>query len=155
MKLKQLESDKEALHDQLEEEEEGKRNLEKQILAANTQLVEAKKKAEEEAELATASEEQRKRLAKDIEALMRQIEELQQTNDKLDKSEYQLKYNFILSLLFFKNIINNIIHIIFQARKRFKLNLMIQILNWKPNVLKLLNLKRNKRALIRFVTISL
>lgn len=49
--------------------------------------MDAKKKAEDEAEAAAGLEEQRKRLSKDIEALMRQIEELQQANDKLDKSK--------------------------------------------------------------------
>lgn len=53
----------------------------------NVQLSEAKKKAEEEAEAASASEEQKKKLTKDVEALMRQIEELQQINDKLEKSK--------------------------------------------------------------------
>lgn len=49
--------------------------------------MDAKKKAEEEAEAAALLEEQRKKLSKDIEALHRQIDELQQANDKLDKSE--------------------------------------------------------------------
>lgn len=50
------------------------------------QVADAKKKAEEEAENAAALEEQRKKLSKDVEALHRQIDELQQANDKLDKS---------------------------------------------------------------------
>lgn len=54
--------------------------------ALTQQVVEAKKKAEEEAEAAAALEEQRKKLSKDVEALHRQIDELQQANDKLDKS---------------------------------------------------------------------
>lgn len=65
----------------------------------NVQLSEAKKKAEEEAEAASASEEQKKKLTKDVEALMRQIEELQQINDKLEKSK------FIIILIMFIHII--------------------------------------------------
>lgn len=55
--------------------------------ALTIQVADAKKKAEEEAEAAAILEEQRKKLSKDVEALHRQIDELQQANDKLDKSE--------------------------------------------------------------------
>lgn len=58
-----------------------------QVVALTIQVADAKKKAEEEAEAAAILEEQRKKLSKDIEALHRQIDELQQANDKLDKSE--------------------------------------------------------------------
>lgn len=57
------------------------------MVALTQQVADAKKKAEEEAEAAAALEEQRKKLSKDVEALHRQIDELQQANDKLDKSE--------------------------------------------------------------------
>lgn len=57
------------------------------MTALTQQVADAKKKAEEEAENALALEEQRKKLAKDVEALHRQIDELQQANDKLDKSK--------------------------------------------------------------------
>lgn len=57
------------------------------MAALTLQVADAKKKAEEEAENAAALEEQRKKLSKDVEALHRQIHELQQANDKLDKSE--------------------------------------------------------------------
>lgn len=59
-----------------------------QVIALTQQVADAKKKAEEEAEVAAALEEQRKKLSKDIEALHRQLDELRQANDKLDKSEY-------------------------------------------------------------------
>lgn len=58
-----------------------------QVTALALQVADAKKKAEEEAENALALEEHRKKLSKDVEALHRQIDELQQANDKLDKSE--------------------------------------------------------------------
>lgn len=72
-KLRQIEADKEALADQIEEEEEAKRQLEKQLLAVNVQLAEAKKKAEEEAEQAAILEESKKKLVKDMEILQRQV----------------------------------------------------------------------------------
>lgn len=49
-KLKQIESEKEVLQEQLEEEEESKKNMEKQIIALNLQITESRKKMEEEAE---------------------------------------------------------------------------------------------------------
>lgn len=58
-----------------------------QVVALTQQVADAKKKAEEEAEVAAALEEQRKKLIKDMEALHRQLDELKQANDKLDKSE--------------------------------------------------------------------
>lgn len=70
-KLRQLESDKEALQEQVEEEEELKKNLEKQLAVISVQLVEAKKKAEDEAEQAAILEESKKKLAKDLELLQR------------------------------------------------------------------------------------
>ncbi|XP_076652683.1 myosin heavy chain 10 isoform X3 [Halictus rubicundus] len=90
-KLRALESEKESLHDQLEEEEEAKRALDKQVLCLNVQLAEAKKKAEDEAEAAVALEEARKRCIKDMEAIQRQVEELQAANDKLDKSKKKIQ----------------------------------------------------------------
>lgn len=62
-----------------------------QLLAVNVQLAEAKKRAEDEAEAAVAFEEARKRCLKDIEALQRQVEELQAANDKLDKSRKKIQ----------------------------------------------------------------
>ncbi|KZC11647.1 Myosin heavy chain, non-muscle [Dufourea novaeangliae] len=90
-KLRALESEKDSLHDQLEEEEEAKRALDKQVLGLNIQLAEAKKKAEDEAEAAVALEEARKRCIKDMEAIQRQVEELQTANDKLDKSKKKIQ----------------------------------------------------------------
>lgn len=55
-KLKQIESEKEALQEQLEEEEESKKSMEKQIVALNLQISESRKKMEEEAEQMAAME---------------------------------------------------------------------------------------------------
>merc|ERR1719159_12915 len=50
-KLRNLEQAKEAMAEQLEEEEESKRQLEKNLADLKTQLGEAKRKADEEGEL--------------------------------------------------------------------------------------------------------
>jgi predicted nucleic acid-binding Zn-ribbon protein len=63
-RLRQLESEKEALQEQVEEEEEAKKNLEKQIVAMTLNLAEAKKRIEEEAEQVNQLEELKKKLAK-------------------------------------------------------------------------------------------
>jgi myosin protein heavy chain len=63
-RLRQLESEKEALQEQVEEEEEMKKNLEKQIVAMTQNLTDAKKRIEEEAELVNQLEEVKKKLAK-------------------------------------------------------------------------------------------
>lgn len=63
-RLRQLESEKEALQDQLEEEEEAKRGFEKQLSTAVLQLQEAKKRQEEDAEQVAQLEEAKKRLSK-------------------------------------------------------------------------------------------
>lgn len=60
-------------------------------MGLTVQLAEAKKRVEEETEAATALEEARKRCMKDIEALQRQVEELQAANDKLDKSKKKIQ----------------------------------------------------------------
>lgn len=59
-------------------------------MAVTAQLAEAKKKGEEEAEQATILEESKKKLAKDLEALQRQVEELTVINDKLEKSKKKI-----------------------------------------------------------------
>lgn len=54
--MKQIENEKEVLQEQLEEEEEAKKNMEKQIVALNLQITESRKKMEEEAEQTAAME---------------------------------------------------------------------------------------------------
>lgn len=63
-RLRQLESEKEALQEQVEEEEEAKKNLDKQIVAMTQNLADAKKRIEEEAEQVNQLEEVKKKLAK-------------------------------------------------------------------------------------------
>lgn len=63
-KLKQIESEKELLQEQLEEEEESKKNMEKQIVALNLQITESRKRMEEEAEQSAAMEASYKKMIK-------------------------------------------------------------------------------------------
>lgn len=93
-KLRQLESEKEALQELVDEEEEAKKGMEKQVIALTLQLNEIKKRSDEESEQVTQLEETRKKLPKDIETYQRQIEELQANNDKLDKSKKKLQAEF-------------------------------------------------------------
>lgn len=96
-RLRQADSERESLQNQLEDEEESKRQLEKQISSLNIQLIEVKKKAEEEGEAAFQLDELKKKSIKDIDALQRHIEELQANLDKLDKSRKKLGVSFNLS----------------------------------------------------------
>ena len=79
------------MQNQLEDEEESKRQLEKQITILSIQLIEIKKKVEEEGEAAVQLDELKKKTAKDVDALQRHIEELQANLDKLDKSRKKLQ----------------------------------------------------------------
>lgn len=63
-KLKQIESEKELLQEQLEEEEESKKNMEKQIVALNLQITESRKRMEEETEQSAAMEASYKKMIK-------------------------------------------------------------------------------------------
>merc|ERR550534_496340 len=89
-KLKALEKEKEVMAEQLEEEEEGKKAIEKQLMESKSQLTEAKRKNEEEAEVITRLEENRKKSMKDLEELTHKLEEVQAANDKLEKSKRKL-----------------------------------------------------------------
>ena len=87
----QADSERESLVNQLEDEEESKRQLEKQITILNIQLIEVKKRAEEEGEATVQLDELRKKSTKDVDALQRHIEELQANLDKLNKSRNKLQ----------------------------------------------------------------
>ncbi|XP_065570729.1 myosin heavy chain, non-muscle-like isoform X3 [Artemia franciscana] len=90
-KIRELESEKESLHYQVEDAEGAKRNFEEQISSLTVQLHEAKKHADNEAEALLQLEELRKRSSKDIESLQGQIEELKVQNDRLEKSKKKLQ----------------------------------------------------------------
>ena len=56
-------------------------------MESKSQLTEAKRKMEEEAEVITRLEEIRKKSSKDLEELTHKLEEVQAANDKLEKSK--------------------------------------------------------------------
>ena len=67
-------------------------------MESKSQLTEAKRKNEEEAEVITRLEENRKKSMKDLEELTHKLEEVQAANDKLEKSKRKLaSYFFSLS----------------------------------------------------------
>uniref|UniRef100_A0A8U7MVJ6 Myosin-9 n=1 Tax=Corvus moneduloides TaxID=1196302 RepID=A0A8U7MVJ6_CORMO len=74
-KLKQMEDEKNAFKEQLEEEEEAKRNLEKQISILHLE----------------SAEEARKKLQKDLEGLSQRYEEKTAAYDKLEKTKTRLQ----------------------------------------------------------------
>merc|ERR550534_867166 len=90
-RLRQADSERESLVNQLEDEEESKRQLEKQITILSVQVIELKKRAEEEGEATIQLEELKKKTTKDVDALQRHIEELQANLDKLNKSRNKLQ----------------------------------------------------------------
>uniref|UniRef100_A0A8C9FM35 Myosin-9 n=1 Tax=Pavo cristatus TaxID=9049 RepID=A0A8C9FM35_PAVCR len=85
-KLKQTEDEKNALKEQLEEEEEAKRNQEKQISA-----VEARKKMDDGLGCLEIAEEAKKKLQKDLESLTQRYEEKIAAYDKLEKTKTRLQ----------------------------------------------------------------
>uniref|UniRef100_A0A8C2U665 Myosin-9 n=1 Tax=Coturnix japonica TaxID=93934 RepID=A0A8C2U665_COTJA len=85
-KLKQTEDEKNALKEQLEEEEEAKRNLEKQISA-----VDARKKMDDGLGCLEIAEEAKKKLQKDLESLTQRYEEKIAAYDKLEKTKTRLQ----------------------------------------------------------------
>ena len=60
-------------------------------MESKSQLTEAKRKNEEEAEVITRLEENRKKSMKDLEELTHKLEEVQAANDKLEKSKRKLE----------------------------------------------------------------
>ena len=104
MVLSQADSERESLVNQLEDEEESKRQLEKQITILSVQVIELKKRAEEEGEATIQLEELKKKTTKDVDALQRHIEELQANLDKLNKSRNKLQVrNQTPIIYFFRN----------------------------------------------------
>ncbi|KAL9853032.1 LOW QUALITY PROTEIN: myosin-9 [Geothlypis trichas] len=90
-KLKQMEDEKNAFKEQLEEEEEAKRNLEKQISILQQQAIDAKKKMDDGLGGLESAEEARKKLQKDLEGLSQRFEEKTAAYDKLEKTKTRLQ----------------------------------------------------------------
>uniref|UniRef100_A0A8C5AUQ3 Myosin-10-like n=1 Tax=Gadus morhua TaxID=8049 RepID=A0A8C5AUQ3_GADMO len=88
-RLRQLEEEKSALQEQQEEEEEARGTLEKALLSV--QLVETKKKLEEEVGLLEGLEEVKRRLQKELELAAVRAEEKGVALEKLEKSRSRLQ----------------------------------------------------------------
>uniref|UniRef100_A0A671R4A9 Myosin, heavy chain 11a, smooth muscle n=1 Tax=Sinocyclocheilus anshuiensis TaxID=1608454 RepID=A0A671R4A9_9TELE len=87
-KLRQMEDDRNALQEQLEEEAEAKRNLEYPLCP---QLADFKKKLDEVSGNVELLEEGKKRLQRDLEAVNTQFEEKAAAYDKLEKTKNRLQ----------------------------------------------------------------
>uniref|UniRef100_A0A7M4FQ05 Myosin-9 n=1 Tax=Crocodylus porosus TaxID=8502 RepID=A0A7M4FQ05_CROPO len=85
-KLKQMEDEKNSIKEQLEEEEEAKINLEKQISIADM-----KKKVDDGLGCLETVEEAKKKLQKDLEAMIQRYEEKAAAFDKLEKTKTRLQ----------------------------------------------------------------
>uniref|UniRef100_A0A8C3ALG0 Myosin heavy chain 9 n=1 Tax=Cyclopterus lumpus TaxID=8103 RepID=A0A8C3ALG0_CYCLU len=88
-RLRQLEDEQNNLREQLEEEEETKRNVEKQL--QTVQLLEMKKKFEQDAGCLETAEEGKKRLQRDLEGLNQRMEEKCSAFEKLDKTKTRVQ----------------------------------------------------------------
>uniref|UniRef100_A0A8B9T3Z2 Myosin heavy chain 10 n=1 Tax=Anas platyrhynchos TaxID=8839 RepID=A0A8B9T3Z2_ANAPL len=89
--LGQLEEEKNNLQEQQEEEEEARKNLEKQMLALQSQVTDAKKKVDDDLGTIEGLEENKKKLLKDMESLSQRLEEKAMAYDKLEKTKNRLQ----------------------------------------------------------------
>lgn len=90
-RLRQLESEKESLIEQFDEAGEMRQNLEKQMALVQQQLAEYKRKIQEDGELLYQSEELRKKLKQEHEALLVRLEETISNSSKLEKSKKKIQ----------------------------------------------------------------
>src|SRR5690606_12404627 len=90
-KLRQYDSDIAALQEQIEESEVAKANLEKKLNECNLQIVELRKKLDEEGELFALCDENRKKLLKENELYQQRLAEANATADKFEKSKKKLQ----------------------------------------------------------------
>uniref|UniRef100_A0A673LKX8 Myosin-10 n=1 Tax=Sinocyclocheilus rhinocerous TaxID=307959 RepID=A0A673LKX8_9TELE len=88
-RVRQLDEEKNSLLEQQEEEEEARRNLEKQL--ATLQLVETKKKLEDDVGALEGLEEVKRKLQKDMEGTSQKLEEKAIAYDKLEKTKNRLQ----------------------------------------------------------------
>uniref|UniRef100_A0A8D0EBA9 Myosin heavy chain 10 n=1 Tax=Salvator merianae TaxID=96440 RepID=A0A8D0EBA9_SALMN len=90
-RIRQLEEEKNNLQEQQEEEEEARKNLEKQVVALQSQLADAKKKVDDDLGTIEGLEESKKKLLKDMEILGQRLEEKAMAYDKLEKTKNRLQ----------------------------------------------------------------
>lgn len=86
-----MEDEKNSFKEQLEEEEEAKRNLEKQIATLHAQVTDMKKKMEDGVGCLESAEEIKRKLQKDLEGLSQRYEEKVAAYDKLEKTKTRLQ----------------------------------------------------------------
>ncbi|TRY55599.1 hypothetical protein DNTS_021482, partial [Danionella cerebrum] len=86
-----LEEEKNNLVEQQEEEEEARKNLEKQLATLQAQLVETKKKLEDDVGALEGLEEVKRKLVKDMEGVNQKLEEKVIAFDKLEKTKNRLQ----------------------------------------------------------------
>uniref|UniRef100_A0A4W3IIK6 Myosin, heavy chain 11b, smooth muscle n=1 Tax=Callorhinchus milii TaxID=7868 RepID=A0A4W3IIK6_CALMI len=90
-RLRQMEDDKNSLQEQLEEEGEAKRNLERHISTLTVQLSDAKRKVNEDSSTIESLEESKKKLQREMEAITQSFEEKGAAYDKLEKTKNRLQ----------------------------------------------------------------
>uniref|UniRef100_A0AAQ5XNH2 Myosin-9 n=1 Tax=Amphiprion ocellaris TaxID=80972 RepID=A0AAQ5XNH2_AMPOC len=90
-RLRQLEDEQNNLREQLEEEEEAKRNVEKQLQTVQAQLAEMKKRVEQDAGCLETAEEGKKKVQRDLEMTNQRLEEKCAAFEKLDKTKTRLQ----------------------------------------------------------------
>ncbi len=88
-RIRQLESDNQTLKEQHDEAEEAKGNLEKHVQQLLVQLADLKKKADEIP--VEQLEELKRKAAKDIEALQKQLVESEQARDRAERSKKKIQ----------------------------------------------------------------
>uniref|UniRef100_A0A6Q2YMI6 Myosin, heavy chain 10, non-muscle n=1 Tax=Esox lucius TaxID=8010 RepID=A0A6Q2YMI6_ESOLU len=88
-RIRQLEEEKSTLQEQQEEDEEARRNLEKHIILL--QLVETKKKLEDDVGMVEGLEEGRRKLQKDMEMTTLKLEEKAIAFEKMEKTKTRLQ----------------------------------------------------------------
>uniref|UniRef100_A0A8B9L2W2 Myosin, heavy chain 11b, smooth muscle n=1 Tax=Astyanax mexicanus TaxID=7994 RepID=A0A8B9L2W2_ASTMX len=89
-RLRQVDEERNGLLEQLEEESEARRNVERHVSSLNTQ-VNAKKKLDEYSSGMELLEESKKRVQRELEAVNSEFEEKASAYDKLEKSKNRLQ----------------------------------------------------------------
>uniref|UniRef100_A0A8C9VHW4 Myosin heavy chain 10 n=1 Tax=Scleropages formosus TaxID=113540 RepID=A0A8C9VHW4_SCLFO len=90
-RIRQLEEEKNTLQEQQEEEEEARKNLEKQLSTSQAQLVETKKKLDDDVGMMEGLEELKKKLQKDMECASQKLDEKAIAFDKMEKTKNRLQ----------------------------------------------------------------
>uniref|UniRef100_A0A8C9VCM3 Myosin heavy chain 10 n=1 Tax=Scleropages formosus TaxID=113540 RepID=A0A8C9VCM3_SCLFO len=90
-RIRQLEEEKNTLQEQQEEEEEARKNLEKHSFNFIIQLVETKKKLDDDVGMMEGLEELKKKLQKDMECASQKLDEKAIAFDKMEKTKNRLQ----------------------------------------------------------------